>query len=79
MSPQSSYWDYIALLDVFNNAILIYDSERIYWVNHALVSLLGYDSSQEIIGRNILPLARAAPDRRLLIEKIQDGDIAIIL
>lgn len=54
MSLESSYSDLIPLFDVFNEAILIYDSEQIHWVNEALISLLEYDSRDEIIGKSIL-------------------------
>jgi PAS domain S-box-containing protein len=54
MSSQSSFGDYIHFFDVFDDAILIYDSEKIHWVNQALVSLIGYDSREEVIGKNIL-------------------------
>ena len=56
MSPESSYRELIPLFDVFNEAILIYDSEQVHWVNEALVSLLEYDSREEIIGKNIISL-----------------------
>ncbi|MCW4013196.1 MAG: PAS domain-containing protein [Candidatus Bathyarchaeota archaeon] len=54
MSLESSYRDLIPLFDVFNEAMLIYDSEQIHWVNDALVVLLEYNSMEEIIGKNII-------------------------
>jgi hypothetical protein len=60
MTSGASYRDYIPLFGVFNEAIIVYDSEQIHWVNDALVSLLEYDSREEIIGKNIISFLHPA-------------------
>jgi len=54
MTQKASYRDYLPLFENFYEAVLIYNSEKIFWVNESLVKLMGYDSPDEFIGNNIL-------------------------
>ena len=54
MTDNTSYKDYLPLFENFYEAVLIYNSEQILWVNEPLVKLMEYDSPDEFIGKNIL-------------------------
>ncbi len=45
-----TFYDYIPLLEILNEAIVIYDFEKILWANEEYAQLRGYDSPTEIIG-----------------------------
>lgn len=45
-----TFYDYIPLLEILNEAIVIYDDERILWANEEYARLRGYDRATEVIG-----------------------------
>lgn len=69
MIDNTSYKDYLPLFENFYEAVLIYNSEQILWVNEPLVKLMEYDSPDEFIGNNILSFIH--PDN------IQHGSVQI--
>ena len=45
---------FFSLLETINEGVIIYNSEKILWINSSLVNLLGYDSPDDFIGKNVL-------------------------
>ena len=46
-------------LESINEGIILYNSEKIFWINSYLVKLLGYDSANDFVGKNILSFIAA--------------------
>ena len=59
MRSELSLEDFFHLLENINEGIIVYNSEKIFWINSYLVKLLGYDSSADFIGKNILSFISA--------------------
>ena len=51
--PKNTFYDYIPLLEILNEAIVIYDNDRIIWANEDYAKLRGYVKATDVIGTSM--------------------------
>lgn len=73
---KTSFFEYLPLLEILNEAMVIYDMEKILWANEEYAQIRGYESATAIIGlgtSNTVHPDEEEKAKKIMVERFANG------